>query len=153
MCTKARYDLTTGTLLKNKFDLKSGYNHVDIFDEHQTFLGFSSIKNGKCKLYVFTVLPFGLSTAPYIFTRVLRPLVSFWHSHGIKITQYLDDGIGIEPSYDKTKESSSFVCKTLSKAGLVYDSFIRKIAVVTSQGVNVAGYNSSPQHELTFYSE
>ena len=24
-----------------KFDLKSGYHHIDILDDHQTFLGFS----------------------------------------------------------------------------------------------------------------
>ena len=105
-----------------KFDLKSGYHHVDIFHEHQTFLGFSWAKDGNYRYFVFTVLPFGLSTAPYIFTKVLRLLVSFWHSRGIKITLYLDDGIGIESSYEEAKENSFFVRKTLSEAGLVFNS-------------------------------
>ena len=105
-----------------QFDLKSGYHHVDIFNAHQTFLGFSWIRDGKCKYFVFTVLPFGLSTAPYIFIKILRPLVSFWHSRGIKITLYLVDAIGIESSYEKAKVSSSFVCKTLCKDGLVFNS-------------------------------
>ena len=30
-----------------KFDLKSEYHHVDIFDEHQTYLGFSREINHK----------------------------------------------------------------------------------------------------------
>ena len=47
-----------------KFDLSKGYHHVNIFSGHQTFLGFSI----KGKYYCFTVIPFGLSSAPYIFT-------------------------------------------------------------------------------------
>jgi hypothetical protein len=58
--------------------LISGYHHIDIFPEHQTYLGFSWVFNGIKKYFCFSVLPFGLSTAPYVFTKVLRPLVKFW---------------------------------------------------------------------------
>ena len=46
------------------FDLKSGYHHIEIFDQHQTYLGFARIYNiyKETKCYKFTVLPFGLST-------------------------------------------------------------------------------------------
>ena len=41
-----------------KFDLKSGYHHLDIFHEHQPYLGFSwAMPDGDTKLFVFTVLP------------------------------------------------------------------------------------------------
>ena len=63
-----------------KFDLKSGYHHIDILQEHQTFLGFSWVVSGVRKFFVFTVLPFGLSSAPYIFTKVVRVLVRYWRS-------------------------------------------------------------------------
>ena len=45
------------------FDLKSGYHHVEIFEGHQTYLGFSwkHSSSNQVKFYVFTVLPFGLS--------------------------------------------------------------------------------------------
>ena len=59
-----------------KFDLKSGYHHLDVFPDHQRFLGFSwVISDGEPSFFMFTVLPFGLSSAPYIFTKLLRPLV------------------------------------------------------------------------------
>ena len=45
------------------FDLKAGYHHIDIAETHRKYLGFSWQK----RYYVFTVLPFGLSTACYIF--------------------------------------------------------------------------------------
>ena len=63
-----------------KFDLKSGNHHIDILLEHQAFLGFSWIVNGvlrKFFLFLATVLPLGLSSAPYIFSAVVRVLVRF----------------------------------------------------------------------------
>ena len=58
-----------------KFDLKNGYYHIDIFEPHQKFLGFSWVFKDNIKYFVFTVLPFGLTRAPFIFTKVVRPLV------------------------------------------------------------------------------
>ena len=77
-----------------KFDLKSGCHHIDILLEHQTFLGFSWVVYGFRKFFVFTVLPFGLSSAPYIFTKVVRVLARYWRSHAVRLTVYLDDGLG-----------------------------------------------------------
>ena len=65
-----------------KFDLKKGYHHVDIDPEYYTYLGFSWGEGKNKKYYVFTVLPFGLATAPMLFTKLLRPLTSFWHDRG-----------------------------------------------------------------------
>jgi hypothetical protein len=39
-----------------KFDLKSGYHHIDIHPDHQKFLGFSWNFDGVQKYYVFNVL-------------------------------------------------------------------------------------------------
>ena len=55
----------------SEFDLKSGYHHVDVFEEHQTYLGFSWKINNILKFFVSAVLPFGLSTAPFVFTKVV----------------------------------------------------------------------------------
>ena len=67
-----------------KFDLKSGYHHVDIHPDHFQFLGFQWEERGVPSYYVFTVLPFGLSTACYVFTKLMRPLVRFWQGKGLK---------------------------------------------------------------------
>ena len=62
------------------FDLKSGYHHVEISLEYQTSLGFSwkASDSGELIFYVFTVIPFGLFTAPYVFTKLLKPLEKHW---------------------------------------------------------------------------
>ena len=62
------------------FDIKSGYHHIDIHASDQQFLGFAWVFDSKPRYFVFTVLPFGLSTGPYIFTKVIRPLVKHWRS-------------------------------------------------------------------------
>ena len=101
------------------FDIKSGYHHVDIFPPHQSFLGFSWFYKGKVRYFCFRVLPFGLSSAPYIFTKLFRPLVSNWRRKGIHIVVYLDDGLG---------EASSFqvalVCSAKVKGDLVQSGFV-----------------------------
>ena len=61
-----------------KFDLKSGYHHVDIHPDYQKYLGFQWETHGKVNNYVFTVLPFGLSSACYLFTKLMRPLIRHW---------------------------------------------------------------------------
>ncbi|CAC5366298.1 unnamed protein product [Mytilus coruscus] len=55
-----------------KFDLKSGYFHYDACTKQHTYLGFC----WNNKFYCFTVLAFGLSSAPYLFTKCLRPIVN-----------------------------------------------------------------------------
>ena len=57
-----------------KFDLKSKYHHLDIFKAHQTYLGFSWIMDHRPKYFVFTILSFGLVTACYALTKLLRAL-------------------------------------------------------------------------------
>ena len=42
------------------WDLKSGYHHVDIFADHQKYLGFSWKISSKPRYFCFSVLQFGL---------------------------------------------------------------------------------------------
>ena len=65
------------------------------FSPDQEFLGFSWSKDGVTRFYKFTVLPFGISTGPYIFAKVLRPLIHYWCFQAIRIVVYLDEGLGV----------------------------------------------------------
>ncbi|VDI62905.1 Hypothetical predicted protein [Mytilus galloprovincialis] len=97
------------------FDLKSGYHHVDVFHAHRQYLGFQ----WKNKFYVFTVLPFGLKTSGYIFTKVIRPLVKNWRKDGIKVVVYLDDGFGVAETSDICTLHSQKVKTDLINSGFV----------------------------------
>ena len=102
-----------------KFDLKSGYHHLDIFEPHQSYLGFTWEWNSTQSYFVFTVLPFGLSTACYAFTKLLRPLVGYWRGQGLRVVLYLDDGIVAIEGLDKAIEASKKVKVDLASAGLI----------------------------------
>ena len=113
------------------FDLKSGYHHIEVAQESKKYLGFSFIFNHVTRYLEFSVLPFGLTTAPYIFTKVLKPLVTHWRSSGIFIALYLDDGLIVVPKPNTTHlynrhtttalEVSKHVKIDLFRAGLVYN--------------------------------
>ena len=101
------------------FDIKSGYHLVLIFSPHQTFLGFSWFYQGKVRYFCFGVLPFGLCSAPFVFTQIFRPLVAYWRRDGIHIVVYLDDGLGEGPSYQVAVTHSTRVKTDLIRSGFV----------------------------------
>ena len=103
-----------------KFDFKSGYHHIDICQPHQQFLGFQWALGGASNRYsCFTVLLFELSSAPYLFTKIFRPLVRYCRGLGIHLVLYLDDGAGCEKDFLSTQHCSNIVRSDLVRAGLV----------------------------------
>ena len=128
------------------FDIKSGYHHIDIFPPDQEFLGFSWSKDGVTRFYKFTVLPFGISTGPYIFTKVLRPLIRYWRLQAIRIVVYLDDGLGVCPTFSDCYSQSMAVKSDLSRAGFVANSV--KSIWVPVQSLTWLGYQWDLEHNL-----
>ena len=103
-----------------KFDLKTGYHQVEIFPDHRRFLVFPwDFGNGALKHFHFAVLPFGLSSAPYLFTKLLRPVITSWRCKGIPMVTFLDDGLGGGASKMKAKINSLTVHADLLKFGFV----------------------------------
>jgi len=100
------------------FDLQSGYHHINIHLQHQKYLGFSWIVDEKEKYYIFSVLPFGLSSAGHIFTKVVRVLVKFWRSKSFPIIVYLDDGWACD-TIERCTRMSEFVLQSLLDSGFL----------------------------------
>ena len=101
------------------FDLKSGYHHVDIHEDCWPFLGFSWGLGSNTKWYTFKVLPFGLASACYVFTKLLRPLVKRWRSMGLCCVVYIDDGICAAKSELKCVDAKEIILSDLSRAGFI----------------------------------
>ena len=68
-------------------DLKDAYLHVPIRPSHQKYLRAKF----QGKVYQFRCLPFGISTAPRVFTKVVAPLIAILRSLGIEVFVFLDD--------------------------------------------------------------
>uniref|UniRef100_A0A914XGM4 Reverse transcriptase domain-containing protein n=1 Tax=Plectus sambesii TaxID=2011161 RepID=A0A914XGM4_9BILA len=101
------------------FDMKSGYHHIDVHEEDCKYLGFSWNFGYGVRFFVYTVLPFGLSPAPMLFTKVFRPLVHLWRSRGYSCALYLDDGIFFAPCYDQARRMSEDIQADLQAAGVI----------------------------------
>ena len=103
------------------FDLKSGYHRIEVAADHQCYLGFSWVDPiyKRRQFYRLRALPFRLSSAPHIFTKVLQPLVKHWRLNGAHIALFLDDGWGIASSRDECASLSKTVKDDLLSAGFV----------------------------------
>ncbi|VDI74620.1 Hypothetical predicted protein [Mytilus galloprovincialis] len=102
-----------------KFDLKSGYHHIEIHPDHQKYLGFSWQYGDTVRYFTFSVLPFGLSSAGHIFTKTVRVLVKYWRSLGFPMVVYLDDGMGTAENFDTCFELSKTVKNDLLLSGFI----------------------------------
>ncbi|XP_066300381.1 uncharacterized protein [Branchiostoma lanceolatum] len=70
-----------------KIDLTDAHFTVAIHPSHHKYLSFA----WKNKFYSFVCLPFGVSTAPRVFTKILKVIVSHLRRKGIRLIVYLDD--------------------------------------------------------------
>ena len=68
---------------------------------------------------MFNVLLFGLSTAPYISTKLLKPAVGHWRGSGIKVCMFLDYGLGGNSSLESASTDARVVDTGLCKLGFV----------------------------------
>jgi hypothetical protein len=69
------------------FDLTLGYYHVGLHPRTRAYTGFS----GKGEYYQYNCLPFGMKSAPWVFSKVMRELVMYWRKSGISVLPYMDD--------------------------------------------------------------
>ena len=68
-------------------DLSDAYFHLLVHRRDRKFLRFQ----WQGRTFQFRALPFGLSLAPWLFTRVVRELLLHLRSRGMRIRAYLDD--------------------------------------------------------------
>ena len=101
-------------------DLKDAYLHVPILPTHRKYLRFA-FRNitGDLVLYQWKVLPFGLSTAPRVFTKMIAPLAGLIHSRGHALFPYIDDMFGNHPIKVQAQKSKNFAIQTLLSAGFI----------------------------------
>lgn len=96
------------------FDLEQGYYHVEINAAYRKYFGFE----WDGQFYQWNVLPFGLSEAPLVFTKILRPVVQHLRSLNLRVNLYLDDFLlmvaaGKSPALDRDT-----LLQALARAGL-----------------------------------
>lgn len=96
-------------------DLKESYLLLPIVYEHRKYLRFEF--DGI--LYEFTALPYGLCTAPGVFTKLLKPVVSYLRNLGFLSTIYIDDYLCIGRTYDECLENMKATINILECLGFI----------------------------------
>ena len=81
------------------------------------FLGASM--HGLPRCFNFAVLPFGLSSACFCFTKLLRPLVKRWRSMSHSSFVYLDDGFGSQPDQCSAAAAAVIQKRELNSSGFL----------------------------------
>ena len=94
-------------------DLEDAYLHVPIMHSHTRYLRFRY----KGVTYEFQSLPFGLSTAPRVFTRLVKVIAALLRQRNICIFVYLDDWLVVGKSEQETHEAIAYTHKLASELG------------------------------------
>ena len=115
-------------------DLKDAYQHISIVPRFRKYLRFG----WKGKLYQFLVLPFGLSTAPLVFTKLTRPLAAFLRSQGIRCVFYLDDILILGLTLEECLRFRDIALRLLRSAGLLIN--LKKSSLTPSQNFEFLGF-------------
>lgn len=98
-----------------KLDLKAAYLHLPINVEDQRLLGFC----WEGIYYKYLFLPFGLSTAPAIWSRCMNTLVVYLRNKGIQVICYFDDFFICTPSMESCIEHRNWVLDEFKALGLL----------------------------------
>ena len=114
-------------------DIMDAYLHVPVCTSHQRYLRFAIGEDH----YQFVALPFGLASAPRVFTKVLAPILALLRQRGIAIVGYLDDLLLRASSGSELEEDVSITCRTLQEFGWFLN--LRKSVLVPSQRLEHLG--------------
>ena len=94
-------------------DISSAYRHIPMHPASTQYLGFE----WEGQFYQFLVLPFGLSTAPRIFTTVMGHSVRFLRHVGVLLISFLDELIFAHPTARETLSAAQMMIHILPRFG------------------------------------
>jgi len=96
-------------------DIKDAYLHVPIHPEFRKYLHLAFLG----KVYRFRVLPFGVATAPYVFTRLVSAMAAAIRLRGVKFHHYLDDWLIVGDSVQQVQRSARIVLELAVRLGWI----------------------------------
>jgi len=96
-------------------DLQDAYFHIPIHKSHRKFLRFVV----KGQVYQFRALPFGLASAPWIFTQVMSQVKSMVHLKGIQLYLYFDDWLVQVANFLLGTQQATYLLSLCQELGLI----------------------------------
>ena len=96
-------------------DLTDAYLHIPIHHRSRKYLRFTL----RGRVYQFKALPFGLSTSPFVFTRLMIVIATFLRRRAITLHLYLDDWLARNQNRRKLLEHRQFIMSLINSLGLI----------------------------------
>ena len=118
-----------------KMDLKDAYLQIPIHPDHQHLLTFQWEE----KTYMFQCLPFGLSAAPRVFTKLLKPLVGFLRQIDCRLIIYLDDMLMLHQDRGQLQQLTQLTCQLFESLGLMVNQ--KKSILTPTQDLEFLGFH------------
>ncbi|XP_069618604.1 cohesin subunit SA-3 [Ranitomeya imitator] len=100
-------------------DLKDAYYHVPIHEDFQKFLRVAVLMEGNIRHFQFRALPFGLSAAPRVFTKLVAEVMAHLRESDILIIPYLDDFLIVGSSADHCLSQLESATSRLERLGWI----------------------------------
>jgi len=115
-------------------DLKDAYHSVSIADAFRKFLRFI----WKDKIYEYRCLPFGLSSAPFVFTKLMKPVLGYLRSAGFLNVGFLDDFLLFGQTFSDCQKNVVFTTQLLQSLGFSIN--YEKSQLTPSKSIKYLGF-------------
>ena len=96
-------------------DLKDAYFHIPIHPASRKYLRICLDQD----VYQFRALPFGISSAPWLFTKIFKQIAVILRNRNISIHQYLDDWLNKQWSLQESLRDRECTLQICQKAGCI----------------------------------
>ena len=101
---------------------------------------------------MFQSLPFGLSAAPRVFTKLMKPVVGFLRQNGCRLIIYLDDMLILHQDRGQLQQVAQLACQLFKSLGLMVNQ--KKSVLTPTQELEFLGFHlCSMSMRLTIPSE
>ncbi|EIE88314.1 hypothetical protein RO3G_13025 [Rhizopus delemar RA 99-880] len=109
-------------------DLSDAFLHIGLHPESRRFLRLK----WKDQVYQYCTTAFGLSTSPFVFSKVCRPILEHFRSQGYRISAYLDDWILAANTKQLAIQQAQTVVNLLQQLGWLIN-FKKSVLTPTQQ--------------------
>ena len=128
-------NLLRSNMYMAKLDIQDAYLHIPVLEKHRKYLRFRF--DGT--LYQYLCLPFGLSCAPYAFTKILRPVCKYLRGKGFISSAYLDDLLLLGETEVLCRQNISVTTKCLENLGFMVN--VKKSVLIPTKNLEYLGFN------------
>ena len=118
----------------SSIDLSDAYLHIPIHPNSRKYLRFCY----KAQVFQFTSLPFGLATAPQVFTVTVKEVKLMALSRGLRIHQYLDDWLIRSQSQEEAQVNTQALVDLTQSLGWIINQ--EKSELKPTQVFSFVGY-------------